>query len=90
MSDASGYRIVDVTPDKAVGSVRVIRNHWWWLIDGDPSKAVFYVGTGWRTRWSPQCNTDRRIVDSLGVPFEGAKVTFVPIAFAPRSEAADA
>lgn len=78
------YRIIDVTEPH--GTVRAIRNHWWWLIDGDARKAVFYVGKGWRTAWSPQCNTDRRIVDGLGVPFENAKVTRLPLAFAPERE----
>lgn len=81
----SDYRIVDVTEPH--GTVRTIRNHWWWALDGKPQKAVFYVGSGWRTAWSPQCNSDKRIVDGLKPPFPNAVMVHIPLAFAPQREA---
>jgi hypothetical protein len=72
------YAIRDVTNPR--GFVRVIRDHWWWCLDGDPTRAVIYVGKK-KTFHSPQCNSHRSIVERIAVPFESAVVCHVPLAF---------
>jgi hypothetical protein len=78
------YVIRDVT--SPVGVVRVLRDRWWWCLDGDPRKAVFYIGRGRfasRRAGSPQCNGNKAITERIPVPFPSAVVCHVPIAFVP-------
>jgi hypothetical protein len=80
-NNQSNYAIIDVTPEAAFGLIHVIVNHYWWTIDNDPTKAIFYRD---RHGLYPQCNTARRIVEGLEVPFENATITLIPKAFAPK------
>lgn len=80
---AEHYVLRDVTSPRGV--VRVLRDHWWWCINDNPSKAVFYVGVK-RKSMSPQCNRDRRIVERIPVPFETATICQIPIAFVPHED----
>ena len=76
------YIIRDVTNPRGV--VRALRDHWWWCIDGEPSKAVFYIGRGRGLRvGSPQCNSNRAITERIPVPFERASIYQIPVAFVP-------
>lgn len=77
------YVIRDVTDPR--GTVRVLRDHWWWCVDGDPRKAIFYVGrpNSRRHVGSPQCNSNRAITERITTPFETASVCQIPIAFIP-------
>lgn len=78
------YVLRDVTDPRGV--VRVLRDRWWWCVDGDPRKAVFYIGRGRFARrhvGSPQCNGNRLITERIPVPFESASIVLVPIAFVP-------
>lgn len=85
MLEISKYRVMDVTQVDG-GLIRVIRNHWWWCEDGNPQKAIFYIGAGWRKCYSPQCNSDKRVVESIGVPFENAQIVQIQTAFVPVKE----
>jgi hypothetical protein len=78
------YVIRDVTDPKGV--VRVLRDKWWWCVDGDPRKAVFFIGRGRLARrhvGSPQCNSNRWITERITTPFESAVVTQIQLAFVP-------
>jgi hypothetical protein len=86
----TAYVLRDVTDPRGV--VRVLRDHWWWCVDGDPRKAVFYIGHGRFAKprvGSPQCNSNRSISERIPVPFETAVLCQIPMAFAPveRDEA---
>ena len=78
------YVLRDVTNPRGV--VRVLRDHWWWCVDGDPRKAVFYIGGGrfaGRRIGSPQCNSNRAITERIPVPFGSAVIRQIPLAFVP-------
>lgn len=67
------------------GIVQVMRDSWWWCIDGDPTKAIFYTprrkGVG-----SPQCNSNRAIAERVGQSLGHdmrAQLIQIPLAFAP-------
>ena len=83
MNDTGKYVTLNVTSEAAFGLIRVIVNHYWWTIDNDPAKAIFYRD---RYGYYPQCNTARRIVEGLEVPFENATITLIPKAFAPERQ----
>jgi hypothetical protein len=86
MSLPAEYFVVrDVTDPRGV--VRVLRDHWWWCLDGDHQRAVFYIGRTKRPRaGSPQCNSNRSITERIKVPFEQAVIRRIPIAFVPVEE----
>jgi hypothetical protein len=70
------------------GVVQVYKNFWWWCEDGDPTKALFYVGLlrGRRDIGSPQCNANQEIAERVGVRLEHtlrAKLIQIPLAFVP-------
>jgi hypothetical protein len=76
------YVVRDVTNQR--GTVRVIRDHYWWCLDGDHERAVFYIGRTKRARvGSPQCNSNRMITERIVTPFEQAIICKIPIAFVP-------
>jgi hypothetical protein len=73
------------------GVVRVLKNHWWCCVDGDPTRTLFYIGgpPHRKTNFSsPQCNSDKRVAEyinkanSMGYP-EGSQLVFIPLAFVP-------
>jgi hypothetical protein len=56
---------------------RCIVNHWWALTDDD--EALFY-----KVRSSPQCNSDRRVVEHIALNIEPkTHAVFVAAAFVP-------
>lgn len=60
----------------------VMTDRWWAVRDG---RALFWQGRGNRRGWSPQCNHDRRIADSLVESIhQGASAEFIPIAYVGR------
>lgn len=64
----------------------VKRNHWWLCVDGDPKRALFYKVSSYKVSFSaPQCNTDKRIVESLN-EMENVKATFIAIAYVPSRD----
>lgn len=74
----------DVTqPD---GIVQVYRNFWWWCVDGDPRKALFYCPRGRRDVGSPQCNQSEAVAKRIGEDLhyvECAQMVQIPLAFVP-------
>jgi len=76
------FVIRDVT--EARGTVRVLRNHWWWCVGSDPRKAIFYIGKTKRFRvGAPQCNSNRYIAERVTNPIDGAALCQLPVAFVP-------
>lgn len=79
------YGTLDVLEPK--GIVQVYDNRWWWCLDGDPRKAIFYHGRDKRRYpGSPQCNGNKSISERIPVPFDNAALVFVPRAFVPWKE----
>lgn len=80
---SNDYITRDVVNPK--GIVHVYRDFWWWCVDGDPTKAIFYR-RGQRGPGSPQCNSSQMIAQGVGAvlryPAE-AKLVQIQIAFAP-------
>ena len=76
MYNGAEYKEIDITDPK--NGRRVMRDHWWLCMEGNPQRALFYV---WHGGTSPQANTDKRILE--GLPYEGATPVFVKVAFAP-------
>lgn len=67
------------------GIVQVYRNYWWWCVDGDPTKAIFYK-TSSRSPGHAQCNSNKEIAQGVGdkQPYPvGAQLVQIPLAFVP-------
>jgi hypothetical protein len=66
------------------GIVQVFRDYWWWCIEGDPKRALFFCmlrGIG-----SPQCNLKREIAEAIGERLghnKCAKLVQIPLALVP-------
>lgn len=86
MLKRSEYKERDVVEPK--GIVQVMRDHWWWCMDGDPKRALFYAPR-MRDVGSPQCNSieavAKRIGENLGHD-KAAVLIHIPLAFAPWEE----
>lgn len=70
------------------GIVQVYRDSWWWCIDGDPKRALFY-GASRRHRGFAQCNTNPAIARTLGERNgydKVAQMVQIPLAFVPWSD----
>jgi hypothetical protein len=67
------------------GIVQVIKNYWWWCVDGDPARALFYAPRRSEIG-SPQCNQSeaiaRRVGESLGHD-KRAQMVQIPLALSP-------
>lgn len=61
----------------------VLTDRWWVVQDGC---ALFWKGSRRRRGWSPQCNHDRRLPDSLTARYPGSTVEFVPAAYVGRED----
>ena len=58
------------------GIVQVFRDYWWWCVDGDPKRALFFCG-------SPQCNFKQELAEAVGGRLghnERAKLVRIPLA----------
>lgn len=84
-SQVSDSKFVERNVVDPSGIVQVYKNFWWWCIDGDPKRAIFYRLTP-RSTGSPQCNSNESIArgvgEKLGYP-EGAQLIHIPLAFVP-------
>lgn len=70
------------------GVVCVYRDSWWWCIDGDPSKALFYK-VGRKGHGSPQCNMNKTVAELVGSNLghdKRAQLIQIPMAFVPWEE----
>ena len=70
------------------GIVQVYRDFWWWCLDGDPSRALFYRPRK-RGCGSPQCNSSEAVVRKVGEGLghdKRAKLIQIPLAFVPWEE----
>lgn len=71
--------ILDLVEPKD-GYMRVIKDSWWHVTDNN--EVLFYQVRERGLHWnSPQCNRDKRIVESL--PIEGCTPLQIPIVFVP-------
>ena len=68
------FRRHDVT-DFDEGHYSVMRNRWWWCINGKPEAALFY-----RFLSHPLCNSDKECAEKLP-HHPDAQLVFVPIAY---------
>lgn len=67
------------------GIVQVYKDFWWWCMDGDPTRAVFYTA-GRRGIGSPQCNSNRAVSERVGKNLGHdlrAQLIQIPLAFCP-------
>ncbi len=74
------------------GIVQVYKDYWWWCVNGDPTRAIFYCYKGKypyaRRMGAPQCNADKRICqmknadNCMNYP-EGTQLIQIPLAFVP-------
>ena len=67
------------------GIVQVFRDHYWWCVDGDPKRALFFSPNK-RGDGSPQCNCVQAIAQSIGESLghvNTAKLVFISLAFVP-------
>ena len=71
------------------GIVQVYRDYWWWCVNGDPTRAIFYImGFGQREIGSPQCNANKSVCEivnannHMNYP-EGTELIQIPLAFVP-------
>src|ERR1700722_18716194 len=79
---AEHYRTLDVIEPK--GIVQVYNERWWWCVDGNPEKAIFYTGSNKRNYpGSPQCNGNKTITERIIPNVQDAQLVFVPRAFVP-------
>ena len=96
MEEPSGSNVapLDIPPDRYVtrdvtvakGVVRVIKDHWWWCVNGDAKKAVFYVARRPRDIGSPQCNTSRWLAERIMPSLPGALLVKIETAFVPHRD----
>ena len=83
--DSTKYLTVNVIDPEGV--VAVYRDHWWWCVDGDPTKALFYRGH-WRIG-TPQCNSNKKVSEMIGAKLgyhEFASLIQIPLAFVPYED----
>lgn len=77
------YRERNVVDPK--GIVQVMKDYWWWCVDGDPTRALFYAPRRSEIG-SPQCNqveaVSRRVGENLGHD-KRAQLVHIPVAFSP-------
>lgn len=67
------------------GIVQVYKDYWWWCVDGDPKKALFYR-PGRRGFGSPQCNSNKTISERVGKNLghdKRAQLIQIPVALSP-------
>lgn len=67
------------------GEVQVYRNYWWWCVDGDPKRALFYARRKHEVG-SPQCNFNKAVAEVVGKKLEQdsiAQLIQIPLAFVP-------
>lgn len=82
MSDAD-YKERNVIDPK--GIVQVMKGFWWWCIDGDPTKALFYAPKR-KEIGSPQCNSVEAVARTVGARLghdQRAQLVQIPVAFSP-------
>jgi hypothetical protein len=67
------------------GIVQVHRDYWFWCVDGDPKRALFYTG-GRRGYGHPQCNSSQTTAQRVGESLKHdtrAQLVQIPLAFVP-------
>lgn len=67
------------------GIVQVYKDRWWWCVEGDPKRALFYRRHK-RDVGSPQCNGSQALAESVGANLkhaERAQLIHIPLAFVP-------
>jgi hypothetical protein len=75
----------DDSKEQNIAAMDIHKNWWWACIDGDPTKALFYKTSKYSEWYSPQCNSDSRVITSLpGIWPESAKPVQIPLSFVPR------
>lgn len=69
------------------GIVQVYKNYWWWCVEGDPTRAIFFVrGRSSRDIGSAQCNHSQEIAQAVGEKMDystWAQLVQIPLAFVP-------
>lgn len=81
----SGEQYKEVNVIEPNGVVQVFKNYWWWCVEGDPTRALFYA-PGKRDVGSPQCNFNHALALRIGESLaheQRAKLIQIPLAFAP-------
>ncbi len=82
--DNDSYVAVNVVDPSDV--VQVYKDFWWWCLDGDPTKAIFYKCNIRGGIGSPQCNSNKEIAETVGKRLkhnERAQLIQIPLAFVP-------
>lgn len=67
------------------GIVQVKKDYWWWCVEGDPKRALFFCPNG-RGVGSPQCNYDENLARLVGQKLghdKRAQLIQIPMAFSP-------
>jgi hypothetical protein len=67
------------------GIVQVYRDSWFWCVEGDPKRALFYTA-GRRGVGSPQCNLNQAVAQRVGENLKHdtrAQLVQIPMAFIP-------
>lgn len=72
--DKKDYTTQDVVTPKN-GVYKLYVDYYWWCEYGDPKRAVIYKG------FAPQCNSNRKILEGMGAPYKGCKITQIPVAY---------
>lgn len=86
MIEESDYKERNVVEPS--GIVQVYRDYWWWCVEGDPTRALFYAPHKKETG-SPQCSISEAVVRSVGGTLghdKRAQLVKIPLAFAPWEE----
>lgn len=82
------YQYIERNVIEPTGIVQVYKNYWWWCVNGDPTRAIFYKGMYSRIIGSPQCNANKRICEMVNANNrmnypEGTQLIQIPLAFVP-------